>query len=149
MTPQDWMTGCLPHLDIQSWSSDDPQHPKVVFSYTVPPNNANRLGNMHGGCTATLFDFATTMPLCLVNKPGFWFYLGVSRTLNVTYLKPIPIGERILIECEIMSIGKTLCTVRGVMRRQSDGVALATCEHGKYNTDPPAAAAESAGKSKL
>lgn len=129
------MTSCYPYLQLHSWSTADPKHPRVVFSYTVPSINSNRMGNMHGGCTATLFDWATTMPLTLINKPGFWFWLGVSRTLNVTYLKPIPVGESILIECEIMSIGKTLCTIRGVMRRQSDGVALATCEHGKYNTD--------------
>lgn len=133
---KEWMTSSLPYLKLHSWSTADAQHPRVVFSYTVPSINANRMGNMHGGCTATLFDFCTSLPLTLVNKPGFWFWLGVSRTLNVTYLKPIPVGERILIECELMSIGKTLSTIRGVMRRQSDGVALATCEHGKFNTDP-------------
>lgn len=130
------MARCVPYLQLHSWSTDDPKHPRVVFSYEVPRNNTNRMGNMHGGCAATLFDFATTMPLCLINRPGFWFYLGVSRTLSVTYLRPIPVGDKIFIECEIMSVGKTLCTVRGIMRRQSDGVALATCEHGKFNTDP-------------
>ncbi|PSS02094.1 HotDog domain-containing protein [Coniella lustricola] len=133
----DWMSHCMPHIKLHSWSTEDPKHARVVFSYEVPRHNSNQSGNMHGGCTATLFDFATSMPLCLVSKPGFWFYMGVSRTLNVTYARAIPVGEKIFIECEIMSIGQTLCTVRGVMRRQSDGVVLATCEHGKFNTDPP------------
>lgn len=131
------MSSCLPYLQLHSWSTDDPKHPKVTFSYTVQPDNSNRIGNMHGGCTATLFDYATSMPLCLVSKPGFWFHLGVSRTLNVSYLRPIPIGEKILIECEVMAMGKTLSTIRGIMRRENDGAVLATCEHGKYNTDPP------------
>lgn len=131
------MQSSLPFLKLHSWSTDDPKHPRCVFSYTVIQENQNGTGNMHGGCTATLFDFCTSMPVCLINSPDFWWYLGVSRTLSVTYLKPIPVGEKILIECEIMSIGKTLSTIRGVMRRQSDGVALATCEHGKFNSDPP------------
>lgn len=174
------MTTCLPYLHLQSWSMDEPKHPKVVFKvreklpllpcfegggggekkdtdeavhflhlsppkprkwlismaqYTVQRNNCNRLGNAHGGQIASLFDFVTSMPLALINKPGFWFYLGVSRTLNVTYLKPIPNGEEILVEAELVSIGRTLCSIRGTMRRESDGTLLATCEHGKYNTD--------------
>lgn len=131
------MTGCLPHLAVHSWSLDDPKQPRVTLSYTVQPQDSNRAGNMHGGCAASLFDHATTIPLCLVSKPGFWLHLGVTRTLNVTYLRPIPIGEKILIECEVMAIGKTMCTIRGVMKRASDGAVLNTCEHGKYNNDPP------------
>lgn len=131
------MKSCLPYLELHSWSLDDPKHPRVVYSYTVPKDNQNRMGNMHGGCTASLFDWCTTLPLCLMTKPGFWLFLGVSRTLNCTYLKPIPVGEKIFIECEIVSIGKTLATIRGVMKRQSDGDVLATCEHGKFNMDPP------------
>lgn len=133
------MTRCVPYLKLHSWSHDEPKHPKIVFSYTVQENNANQRGSMHGGCTASLFDFATSLPLCLISKPGFWSYLGVSRTLNVTYLRPIPVGEKILIACELMGAGQTMCTVRGVMTRQSDGAVLATCEHGKYNVDPPVA----------
>lgn len=32
----------------------------------------------------------------------------MSRTLNVTYLKPVPVGETCIIECEVVSIGKRL-----------------------------------------
>jgi acyl-coenzyme A thioesterase 13 len=66
-------------------------------------------------------------------------YLGVSRTLNCTYLKPIPCGSTIDIQCEILSIGKRLCTTRGEMRAVNEddtvGSLLAVCEHGKVSTD--------------
>ncbi|KAI7788415.1 hypothetical protein LA080_010748 [Diaporthe eres] len=135
---QDWMTSCVPFLKLHSWSLDNPKHPRVVFNYTIQHNDCNRLGNAHGGQIASLFDFVTSLPLALINKPGFWFYLGVSRTLHVTYLKPIPLGEKILVEAEILSVGRTLCSIRGAMRRESDGTLLTVCEHGKYNTDPEA-----------
>lgn len=32
----------------------------------------------------------------------------MSRTLNVTYLRPIPVGETIIIECEVVAVGKRL-----------------------------------------
>ncbi|KAI3402172.1 hypothetical protein diail_101, partial [Diaporthe ilicicola] len=107
-----------------------------LAQYTIQRNNCNRSGNAHGGHIASLFDLTTSLPLALINKPGFWFYLGVSRTLNVSYLKPTPCGEVILVEAELASIGKTMCCIRGTIRRESDRVVLATCEHHKYNTDP-------------
>lgn len=53
----------------------------------------------------------------------------------MSYLKPIPWNEKILVEAKVVSIGRTLCCIQGTMRRESDGVVLATCEHHKFNTD--------------
>lgn len=109
--------------------------------------------NLHGGCCATLFDWCTTTALVLVSKKGFWRFKGVSRTLNVTYLRPVPEGEVVLIESELVHAGKNLCepvvvsspqintnayigALKGVMKRKSDGAILTMCEHGKVNIDP-------------
>ncbi|KAF7562513.1 hypothetical protein G7046_g1627 [Stylonectria norvegica] len=131
---QDWMGSLVPNLKLVSTNPTGP-HPSCVFSYTIQPENCNRLRNLHGGCAATLFDFCTTLPLALVNRPGFWQFMGVSRTLNVTYMRPVPEGEEVLLECEIVQVGKKLATLRGIMRKRSDGSLLAVCEHGKVNID--------------
>ncbi|KAF5017449.1 hypothetical protein F66182_10619 [Fusarium sp. NRRL 66182] len=130
----DWMDTLIPNLHLVS-ANPNSLHPSCVFSYTVQPSNCNRLRNLHGGCAATLFDWCTTLPIAMVNGPGFWQGMGVSRTLNVTYMRPVPAGEEVLIECEIIQIGKKLATLRGTMRRRSDNTLLATCEHGKVNID--------------
>jgi acyl-coenzyme A thioesterase 13 len=129
----DYMSNLIPHIRLHSIAH---AQPRVTFSFTVQPDHCNRLGNLHGGAAATLFDFSTTMAILLVNKPDFWVYLGVSRTLNVTYLRPIPHGEEVLIENEVVQIGRRLVTLRGVMKRKQDGVIMAICEHGKFNNDP-------------
>lgn len=129
------MSILVPHLSLHDFTATGP-HPSITFSYTVQPDHCNRLQNLHGGCAATVFDYCTTLPLCLVNKPGFWQFMGVSRTLNVTYLRPAPVGEELLVECEILQIGKKMATLKGTMRRKRDGQITAICEHGKFNIDP-------------
>jgi len=63
-------------------------------------------------------------------------YAGVTRTLNVTFLKPAEEGEKVIIESEVVSAGKRLCVLKGTMRRESNGEILAICEHGKVSVDP-------------
>jgi acyl-coenzyme A thioesterase PaaI-like protein len=69
-----------------------------------------------------------------------WAFAGVSRTLNVTYIRPIPVGEEVLVESEVVHAGKRLCSIKGVMKRKKDGAVLATCEHGKVSIDPETSA---------
>ncbi|KAI6712749.1 hypothetical protein PZA11_002042 [Diplocarpon coronariae] len=133
---QGW-AATLIRADLSLVSASSSGH--VVFLYTVQPSHCNRLGNLHGGCSSTIFDFCTTAALAPIAQPGFWVFAGVSRTLNVTYIRPIPVGERVLVECEVVHAGKRLCSLKGTMRSEKDGKVLATCEHGKVSVDPPAA----------
>jgi acyl-coenzyme A thioesterase 13 len=60
----------------------------------------------------------------------------VTRTLNVTFLRPAPEGTKVLIESEVVHAGKRLCALRGVMKREDNGAVIAVCEHGKATIDP-------------
>lgn len=44
-----------------------------------------------------------------MSKEGFWDFGGVSRTLGVTYLKPVQLGAVVSVECQLRSIGRRLC----------------------------------------
>lgn len=131
--------------DIPSWgkqiyTSLEPIHatltpsPSITFSFHIKDQYTNLAGNLHGGSAATIFDIATTMVLTLVQKEGFWERWGVSRTLNCSYLKGAPGGTTVKIQCEIVSLGKRLVHMRGVMT-DAAGNILVTCEHGKVSVD--------------
>lgn len=88
-------------------ASRDPM-PRVTSRVTVTAELCNASGNMHGGATATIFDSCTTLAVTLVRRDGYWELPGVSRTLNVAYLKAVQEGEEVEVEAEIMSIGLRL-----------------------------------------
>ncbi|KAL8661482.1 MAG: hypothetical protein Q9202_005547 [Teloschistes flavicans] len=109
--------------------------PTLTCTLTVAPSLCNPAHNMQGGATATIFDIVTTMAVWLVAEEGFWMVPGVSRDLHVVYLDAVKEGQEVEISAEVVKIGRRLCQLRGVMRRRSDGVVVATCEHGKVSLD--------------
>lgn len=121
----------------------------TTYGFTAPPSLCNNMGNLHGGAASTLFDLLTTISIAPLSTPSKFRYAGVSRTLNCTYLRPVAVGTRVRIECEVVSLGRNLCTIRGVMRKAKDelelldeesvgkGDILVLCEHGKASIDPP------------
>jgi acyl-coenzyme A thioesterase 13 len=136
---QDWLQHIVPHLSIHSHDPSPPPHARITFRFNVLPIHGNMLNHMHGGCVATLFDHLSTMPLYLIQKSGFWVWLGVSRSLNVNYLRPAVVGTTVEIDCRIVQAGKSLCllkaTMRSLGRDGKEGEVLAECTHDKVNTD--------------
>lgn len=131
-----WMAAILPHLSLVQISPNDTPDTSVSFAFTVRPQHCNRMNSLHGGCIASIFDLTTTLSLARIRRPGFWDSMGVSRSLSVTYLRPAPTGTELLIECEVVQVGRTLAALRGTMKRRRDGQLVAVCEHGKVNVDP-------------
>jgi len=117
--------------------STDTSNAKVVWSLVIPPLCGNNPVHktIHGGAIATFFDNATSMSVFACKNP--WEHSGVTRNLNVTYFRPPVEGELITIECEVLQLAKRLATIRGVMKRESDGTVLAICQHDKYRQTLP------------
>ncbi|KAL1992123.1 hypothetical protein VTN49DRAFT_4155 [Thermomyces lanuginosus] len=115
---------------------------QVTYRLTVEPSMTNLLGNLHGGCAATLIDNLSTTILWGVSSPGLFESGGVSRNLNLTYLRPVPVGADIRIICEVVQLGKRLALLRSEIRlNDSQGTVCVISDHQKFNTD-----ARSAGK---
>lgn len=129
------MNTIMPHVSLYSVNTS-PTLPSATFLFTVQQEHSNRHGTLHGGCAATLFDYLTTLPLNVVARPGgYWQRLGVSRNISVTYLRPVQVGDEVLVEAELVQVSKRMAVLRGTMRRKSDGKVAMMCEHQKVNID--------------
>lgn len=84
--------------------------PKVtaVFEFKAVRALCSRIDNMHGGAIGLVYDMCTTMTMAPASRRDFWFFGGVSRTLSITYLRPVQLGMDVVVECELLQIGKRL-----------------------------------------
>jgi acyl-coenzyme A thioesterase 13 len=103
----------------------------AVFTFKVERFYCNISGNLHGGAQALFYDMLTSFAMQAIGVRGFWLNGGVSRTLEVTYLRPAPEGTELLCEVEVMSTGKSLSFHRGVMKRADNGAIISVGKHDK------------------
>lgn len=94
------------HLKVTNAKAE----PKAIvdFEMIVAPVFGSRMGNMHGGAVALVYDMCTTMCAAPLSRKDFWWFGGVTRTLSVTCLRPVKVGMRIAIECEVLQMGTKL-----------------------------------------
>lgn len=124
----------------------------VLFELYVDDRYANLNDVMHGGAAGVIFDMGTTTALGPLAKPGYWLYEnplfvlpsflsdlllsflgGVTRILNIAYLRAVPIGTTIRIRSWVTQVGKTMAMIRSEMTSEDGKTIYATCEHHKVN----------------
>ncbi|KIW82272.1 hypothetical protein Z517_05299 [Fonsecaea pedrosoi CBS 271.37] len=118
------------HITVVS-ASTTPEKTTAVFEMKAAPLFTNRMGNMHGGAVAMIHDMCTTMAAAPLARRDFWWFGGVSRTLLITYLRPVRQNMDLVIECQVLQQGTRLSTIRGEMRDKRTGQLLSVAEHNK------------------
>ncbi|EED14824.1 conserved hypothetical protein [Talaromyces stipitatus ATCC 10500] len=94
----------------------------------------NMNGVLHGGAYGVIFDMCTAITMQTISRPGYWEFLaGVTRTLNISYLKAIPLGTTIRINCQVEQHGKTMALISGYIESLDGKVKYATAEHHKVH----------------
>jgi len=106
----------------------------VTWELAITPAYANLNNVMHGGAAGVIFDMCTTTALGPVMKHGYWEFLGgVSRTINISYLRAIPIGTTVRLHSQVLQHGRTMALIRGTMTSADGKTVYATAEHHKVN----------------
>jgi acyl-coenzyme A thioesterase 13 len=102
---------------------------RTEWEMDVTPAHANKSGNMHGGMACIILDNLTSTALLTLAKPGFLDAGHVSRTITMSYLRPVPIGAKIKVVAEAVAAGRNTANLRGEI--QIDGKTCVTCIHDK------------------
>ncbi|KAF1915570.1 thioesterase family protein-like protein [Ampelomyces quisqualis] len=106
----------------------------VSYEMTIAPNFSNLNNVMHGGAAGVIFDMSTTTALCSLARPGFWEFMGgVTRTLNISYLRAVPIGTKVRLNSKVVGVGKQMAMIRGDMMSLDGKTTYCTVEHHKVN----------------
>ncbi|OJD18293.1 hypothetical protein AJ78_01669 [Emergomyces pasteurianus Ep9510] len=107
----------------------------AIWELTVTEFWSNLNGVMHGGAYGVIFDMCTAISMCPISRDGYWEFLaGVTRSLNISYLKAVPIGTTVYIRANIIQHGRTMALMSATMESRDGKVVYATAEHHKVNT---------------
>ncbi|KAI0702869.1 HotDog domain-containing protein [Cytidiella melzeri] len=110
----------------------DKKQARIVFEIDVTEDMCNTLGNLHGGCIATLIDMCSslTLPL-LAQHVDRSKIVHVSVSLNTTFHAPIPLGCRLKIVNETLSFGNRAATAKTEIFDKTHGRLAASGVHVK------------------
>jgi acyl-coenzyme A thioesterase PaaI-like protein len=96
------------HITLLSATVTSFAHAIVTFAVNIHPSLCSRASRLHGAAAALIFDMCTTMAVAPRARADFWHFGGFSRTLSITYFRPVEMGSRVVVECEVVQIGRTL-----------------------------------------
>lgn len=105
------------------WTLDEE---KLEAEYVVPERYQGAPGIVHGGIVATLLDEACSQAARLAVSPS------VTARLEIRYLSPVPIEERLRVSAEISEVQERRVTTEATIRDESGLVcahARADCVH--------------------
>ena len=104
------------HLDF------DVSRDRAETRYVGDPRHQGYDGTLHGGVVAALLD--ETMGWAIFHQ-GIW---GVTARLNVTYRRPVPVGEELHVVGEVVRDRGRAVELHGTVARASDGELLAEAD---------------------
>lgn len=85
------------------------------------------------GCQTWILGVNITQP-CEANRSNIARFLGgVARSLNISYLKAVPIGATVRLSSYVIRVGKTMAMIHGKMASLDGLTIYCTVEHHKVN----------------
>lgn len=111
--------GVIPRMDPRFVSCDF-EKGTLDMAYDVQEWELNPEDIIHGGITSTALD--TSMGTLAHYYTHLSAPTVVTVTMNVSFLKPIQLGDTFHVKCQLDSVGRTLATVKAEVRLERDDI---------------------------
>ncbi|KAI8329704.1 HotDog domain-containing protein [Chlamydoabsidia padenii] len=98
-----WEDYISPYLSITFADQD-----RLIWEFEVHHIHCNQLGNLHGGCIATLIDVCSSFATLVHEGKNRWDMIGVSTDLKISYMVGVSYGNKIRLECQVQRQGQSL-----------------------------------------
>ena len=109
--------GVIPRMD-PVFKACDYEKGTLDIAYEVQAWELNPGGSLHGGIIMTCFDVSFGLTCHYYTHQSA--PTVVTVTTNVSFLKPIVLGDTFHVKCQLDSIGRTLQTVKAEVRLERD-----------------------------
>lgn len=121
----------MKNVELLSVSAADSS---IVYKFTPSQHYANLNNVVHGGAFGVLFDMFTMSALGTISCLDYWEFMGgVSRSINMSFIRAVPVGKTIYFRCKVVQHGRTMALIRGLCTDESGKTVYATAEHHKVN----------------
>lgn len=106
----------------------------IIYEFTPGQRYANLNNVVHGGALGVLFDMFTMTALGTVAGLDYWEFMGgVSRSINISFIRAIPTGRTVYFRSQVVQHGRTMAFLRGECTDESGRIVYATAEHHKVH----------------
>ncbi len=103
----------------------------LTFEFPVRDWQVNRVGNLHGGMICTAFDLTIAALARFFEGQNF----APTISLDVKYIRPISVGETILVTAKAISVGRRITQLTGEAYNKESGKLIATAASIYLNVD--------------
>ncbi|TFK77547.1 hypothetical protein BDN72DRAFT_852604 [Pluteus cervinus] len=131
----------------------------MKFEVLVVEGLCNARKVMHGSAMALVFDICSSASMVAISRPGYWAidhrrdkegdaqFVGVSRNLNVTAIRPAVVGSTVIVQVRPMHVGARNALLECEMKEKDTGKLVSYGTHDMVN--PGGMARERAARAKL
>lgn len=114
-----------------AWGGCSYEDKTLTFEFPAQEWQANRIGNMHGGAICTAFDLTIAALARFYARENF----APTINLDVNYIRPVPMGEILVVTAKATSTGRRITQLTGEARIKSTGKLAATATSIYMNVD--------------